>query len=253
MMEIFICEDEQSQRERLTEFVKNYLSFEQLDMVIKMSVGDPQQILAYIKNNKQTNGFYLLDIELETTMNGIELADAIRKYDKRGAIVFITRVVEALPITINYGVEAMGFIAKRYNFDEMKEEIITNIKRAQERLIVGSGKDEKRVTFKSRETGLISRRYSQIMFFETNKAKRNGLVMVCENETILFPGSISKIEKEHPHFMKFDQSTLINPDNVVGTFRSKGEIKMVNGDTVEGTERRVGKFHKSLENRLKEK
>jgi len=247
MLEIFVCEDENLQRELLTEFVKDYISFENLDMTVRMSVDNPQEIIEYIRNNK-TTGLYFLDVDLQTSINGIELADEIRKYDKRGAIVFVTNFSESLSIAMRYGVEAMGFITKHSNFNEMKEEITTNIKRAQERLIDGTGKHEKRFTFHTR-TGLISEPYDSIMFFETYKVKKNRIIMVCENRTINFSGSISKIEKQHPHFIKFDQSTLINPDNILETLRSEGEIKMKNGDSVRGTERRIGKFHASLKSR----
>lgn len=136
MLEIFICEDENSHREKFTEFVNNYINIENLHMTINMSVANPQEIIEYIKHNK-TTGLYFLDIDLQAKINGIELADEIRKYDKRGAIVFITKQAELLPITMKYGVEAMGFVVKCDNFDEMKEEIVTNIKRAQVRLIAG--------------------------------------------------------------------------------------------------------------------
>lgn len=97
--------------------------------------------------------------------------------------------------------------------------------------------------------GFVSEPYHSIMFFETDKDKKNCILMVCENRIVHFRGSISKIAKEHPHFIKFDQSTLINPDNVIATSRSEGKIKMKTGDSINGTERRIGKFNVNVEKR----
>jgi len=235
MLEIFICEDQKKQREDITEFIKNYIMIEKLDMKVTLSTAKPESVLDYVKSNTVT-GLYFLDVELKAEMTGIELASYIRKYDKRGVIVFITAHPQYVSITFEYGVEAMDYITKG-NLDVMKNKIIKCIHLANDRLLVG---DEERSIFqiKSGER-LISEPYDKIMFFEISEKQKNKITMHATTRQVEFYSSLSEIEKLSIKFFPCHRSCLVNIDNIVDINVKNREIKMSNGQTCEASTRGI--------------
>lgn len=106
MLSIFVCEDNNEQREKFTKIIQNLILIENFDMELKLSTSKPDDILDYLAEN-DVSGLYFLDIDLKSSINGIELASMIRQYDPRGFIVFITTHSEMSYLTFIYKVEAM--------------------------------------------------------------------------------------------------------------------------------------------------
>ncbi|HAQ0477473.1 TPA: DNA-binding response regulator, partial [Enterococcus faecium] len=79
-------------------------------------------------------GIYFLDIDLNHEVNGIELAEVIRKYDVQAKIIFTTTHDEMLPVTIKRRVETLGFVTKDQTLDEYRNEIVELLLLAQERI-----------------------------------------------------------------------------------------------------------------------
>jgi two-component system response regulator AgrA len=112
MLNVFVCEDNNQYREKITKIAANCLLIEEYDMKMALSTASPDEILNYIEKNNRP-GLYFLDIELKHALNGITLAEKIRKHDPRGFIVFITSYTDKLPLTFQYKVEAMDYIEKQ--------------------------------------------------------------------------------------------------------------------------------------------
>lgn len=111
MLKVFICEDNNLQRDKIKSTVENTIIIENLDMKVALSTGKTQDIIDYLENNKGS-GLYFIDIDLNSDMNGIQLAERIRQYDPRGFIVFVTTHGEMSYLTFIYKIEVMDYIIK---------------------------------------------------------------------------------------------------------------------------------------------
>ena len=111
MLDIFVCEDNAAQRRTVVKFIQNTVMIEELDMQLALDTGDPYMLLEKIKASQNT-GIYFLDIDLNSNMNGMKLAQQIRLHDPRGFIIFITAHSELSYMTFQYRVEAMDFVLK---------------------------------------------------------------------------------------------------------------------------------------------
>ena len=96
MLDIFVCEDNAAQRRTVVNIIQNTVLIEELDMQITLDTGDPYMLLEKVKTSQNT-GIYFLDIDLNSNMNGMKLAQQIRLYDPRGFIIFITAHSPFLP------------------------------------------------------------------------------------------------------------------------------------------------------------
>ena len=77
MLDIFVCEDNAAQRRTVVNIIQNTVLIEELDMQLTLDTGDPYMLLKKIKTSQNT-GIYFLDIDLNSSMNGMKLAQQIR-------------------------------------------------------------------------------------------------------------------------------------------------------------------------------
>ena len=76
MINIFICEDNLEQLEKIKKAVSNTIMIENFDLNLAMATQDPYSILEEVKKTDSTS-IYFLDIDLNTDMNGIKLAEKL--------------------------------------------------------------------------------------------------------------------------------------------------------------------------------
>jgi len=111
MLDIYVCEDEQKQREVVADIIQYNIKKENLNMEIVQCTDNPRTILQHAKQ-AENRGCYFIDIALQDEMNGLLLAQKIRAIDPRCFIIFITSHSEMCTLTYEYKTEAMEFILK---------------------------------------------------------------------------------------------------------------------------------------------
>lgn len=57
MLKIFICDDEEIHRNRITNIIKNYVMMMDYDVEFQLAADNPYDILSYVSTNK-TEGIY---------------------------------------------------------------------------------------------------------------------------------------------------------------------------------------------------
>ena len=111
MLDIYICEDNKKQLSLFTGYIRDALLIENLDMQIVLASSDPDEILEGMKASSNM-GVFFLDIDLKSRINGLTLAQEIRKLQPRCFIIFITSHSEMGFLTFQYKVEPLDFIIK---------------------------------------------------------------------------------------------------------------------------------------------
>lgn len=227
MLGIIICEDNKVQRERIESIVENLILIENMHAEVRFVDGDPVRVLEHVKEKQETN-LYLLDVNLESTISGIDLAREIRKYDPRGFIVFITSHIEMSYLTFVYKVEAMDYIIK-----ESKEVLTKRIKEcmdnALERYGNKSGANNNKVFSVKIGDRIENIQYDDIMFFETSSTAHK-VTMYCTNRIIEFYSSIKDLEEQlDKQFYKCHRACIVNKNNIKEIDKKNKEAIMKNG------------------------
>ncbi|MDT2428833.1 response regulator, partial [Enterococcus avium] len=91
MLNVYICEDDKRQLDGLTAIVRTTIMMEEYDMNLKLATTNPLNLLSEVKKKKNSIGLYILDVDLNSTINGIELAAEIRKFGM--ATLFLTKFI----------------------------------------------------------------------------------------------------------------------------------------------------------------
>ena len=189
MLNIFVCEDNAAQRRTVVNIIQNTVLIEELDMQLTLDTGDPYILLEKVKTSQNT-GIYFLDIDLNSSMNGMKLAQQIRLYDPRGFIIFITAHSELSYMTFQYRVEAMDFVLKD-NPAEAKVKLRECLLNAMERHTLQTNKTQKVYTL---EVGgrKISVDYEDILFFETS-SNIHKVILHAKDRQIEFPSTLKEL------------------------------------------------------------
>lgn len=211
MMPIFICEDDPRQREQLLEIVENYVMIEALDMRVELATADPFELVACLADNPGHVGIYLLDIDLNSELNGIELAAKIREFDDLGKIIFVTTHAELAPMTFRYKVEAYDYIVKS-GHEELKQQIIACLKSIDERQAVSAEAKEQFVFKSGSKTRSVS--HQDILFFETMPTP-HVIGLHTHQGFYQFYGRLKEINQVIPSLVRVHKSILANLEMVV--------------------------------------
>ncbi len=226
MLSIFVCEDNKEQREKFAKIIQDLILIENFDMEFKLSTSKPDDILSYLTEN-DVSGLYFLDIDLKSSINGIELASKIRQYDPRGFIVFITTHSEMSYLTFIYKVEAMDYIIKD-NYKNIKERIHQCIIDANNKYSAKTTELQKVFSMKAGDK-IINIEYTKILFFETSPTIHKVIIHAFDRQ-IEFYAKMKDIEQKLDNrFYRCHKSYIVNRDNIREIDLTNRCIHMVNG------------------------
>jgi len=225
MLSIFVCEDNRQQLDRITKAINNTVLIENYDMEIKVSTKNPFDVLEYIKNNKGA-GIYFLDVDLKSSINGIELGEKIRKYDPRGFIIFITTHGEMSPLTFEYKVEALDYIIKN-DFKNIENRIYECLINANEKYSM-TGYELQKVYHITNGDRIIHVEFDKIIFFETSSTAHK-IILHAIDRQIEFYGHLRDIINQlDERFYKCHKSFIINKDKIKEFDKKKRIVSLIN-------------------------
>ena len=93
-MKIALCDDEQYFREVISDYCKEFERKTGIKIALHI-FSEGKEVLAYVEKNKDID-LFILDIKMEH-VNGLQVAETIRKLEIRSKIVFLTSVLEYAP------------------------------------------------------------------------------------------------------------------------------------------------------------
>lgn len=195
--------------------------------VIKIQ-GDPYVLLEKLESSRNT-GIYFLYIDLNSSMNGMKLAQQIRLFDPRGFIIFITAHSELSYMTFQYRVEAMDFVLKD-NPAEAELKIKECLLNAMERYTLQTNKTHKVYTI---EVGgrKISVDYDEIFFFETSSSIHK-VILHAQDRQIEFTGTMKELTMTlGDNFVRCHRSFLVNKNKIKEIDAKNRIVYFTNGET----------------------
>lgn len=209
---IILCEDQIIQLNQLERIIDNFILFHDKVFKIVLKTQSPLEVKKYLKQFRPKQGIYFLDIDLNHEVNGIELAEVIRKYDVQAKIIFTTTHDEMLPVTIKRRVETLGFVTKDQTLDEYRNEIVELLLLVQERIDA-----TKQVTNQAFVFSIGSQTFTfdinDIYFVEASKLPHR-LSLCTKDGQYEFYGRISELEKKYPMLTRISRACLVNIFNV---------------------------------------
>ena len=228
MINIVVCEDNDVQRQSIVKILKEIISVHNFKMNIALEASNPYEVIEYSKRGNRPN-IYLLDVNLKSVINGINLADKLREEDIFSFIIFITSHEDMSYLTFKYKVEAMDYIIKD-NYTNIKNKLYECLNTVNKRMNID--KEECSKDIFTIDTGDIIRTINceDIMFFETVGGGHK-LKVHCSNSQIEFSGTLKEINESLDYrFCKSHKSYIVNIVNIDFIDKKTKIIHMNNGE-----------------------
>lgn len=227
MIDIYICEDNKKHLELFQKYITNSILIENLDMKISLATSNPHELLEQISPLGNI-GLFFLDIDLQSSINGLSTAQKIRKLQPRCFIIFITSHSEMSFLTFQYKTEALDFIIKDSS-EHIKQKIHENLLKVEERYTSMNNSLNKTFTILQHDKR-IAIDYNDIIFFETSN-NIHKVILHAKKRIIEFTGQLKDIEKQLDNrFYRCHRSYLINKDNISEVNFKELLVHMNNGE-----------------------
>ncbi|EHI99451.1 two component transcriptional regulator, LytTR family [Clostridium sp. DL-VIII] len=224
MLNVIICEDNAVQRKEIESIINGISDFHN---EIAISTDNPKEVLTYIDNTAESF-IYFLDVELNSDLNGFELAHLIRTIDTTGYIIFLTAHAELTLLTFQYKVQALDYIIKG-NSNILKEKILDCFKAVNNSLNISKSKINNKIPIDI-GNNIVFWNFDDILFFET-AGKGHKISIHTKSGQSEFYGTLKNIEKNvSSDFYKTHRSYLINTKKIKSINKSSMVVEMINGE-----------------------
>lgn len=208
---IILCEDNLVQLQQLNTIIKDYILFHSELFKIVLKTKSPQEVENYLIKFEPKNGIYFLDIDLNNSISGIDLAEIIREKDPQAKIIFVTIHDELAPLTLRRRVEALGFVVKDQNLVDFRAEVMDLLELAQERIDAIKLEHNEVFTF-SVGTQIYNIDLDEILFIKPSVIPHR-VVLYTKTGQYEFYGKLYQLEEKYSGLLRVNRSCLANVMN----------------------------------------
>ena len=222
MIKIVIVEDDENNRKKIKDIVdKEKYKYDKEIKTFEFK-GYNKQLQSMITNPEEKT-IYILDIELENSKSGIEIASLIRNHDWDSEIIFITNHDKMFEVAHRNVYDVFDFIEKYHNMAKRLSHDIN--------LILNRQADKKLFTYKGRNIDLQLYMHS-INYIYRDKEDRK-VVIVTDNSSYLVNLGVKEILNIlDDRFKMVHRSCIVNTDKVSAYDWSKSKIILKDGKEV---------------------
>ncbi|WP_282919742.1 LytR/AlgR family response regulator transcription factor [Ignavigranum ruoffiae] len=228
MLNIYVIEDHAIERQRLADYIDQYLRDHSIAGQV-IYVGDQaEDLLTRLTPTDFLQDLFFLDVDLGNgQMNGIQLAAEIRRRLPAARIVFVTTHEEMALLTFKYSVEALDYIIK-----DQAETFYQRIAYCID-LVVEDGYSRRESHPDSRlvlEVGdrFVVYNFAEILCLEKVKLSKQ-VILTSLTGQLQFAGTLNDFALELPNFVRVHRGCLINPIHIQAINKDRHFVTLTGG------------------------
>lgn len=198
MLNFVICDDNNSIINRVSNMLTDIFSSNNICATVAFTSTDPQEILNYISVNKVD--VFILDINLKSTMTGLDLAKRIRETNKEAYLIFSTGHLEYALMA--YKLKTFDYLFKPVTSERLEETVLRILEDV-------NGQPKKYIKIDAKNT-LIDE--NEIIYI-----KRDGMKLIfhTKNQDYECYSSFNKMQINLPNnFVRCHKSYIANSNKI---------------------------------------
>jgi len=199
MLNFVICDDNQNMLNKLAKMFDSIFISHNLDANITFQSTNPIEILNFANSNNVDA--FILDIQLKSSMSGLELAEKIREFNKDCYIIFTTGHLEYSLLA--YKLKTFDYLAKPITLERLEETVLRLVDDV-------NGQPKKYIKIDSKNT-LVDE--NEILYI-----KREGMKLIYHTSSKDYESysSFAKMENLLPkNFVRCHKSFVVNLNKIV--------------------------------------
>ena len=199
MLNFVLCDDNVKVLDKLSVMLENIFIKNDLDAKISFKTTNEDDLLTFTMSN--IIDVLILDIDLKSKNNGIELANTIREYNKDCYIIFITAHSEY--VFLAYKCKTFDYICKPITKQRLQETILRLFNDLENKKQINYIKvSNKNILINSNEIDYIKRDGMKLVFYTKDKSYE-------------MYSSFSKLQNKLPtNFIRCHKSFIANVNNI---------------------------------------
>lgn len=222
MIRIVVVEDDKNAQMEIKTILRKMDIFKDEECKIDYFTKFTQGLKDIIKDT-QDHKIYILDIELETKVSGIDIAKFIRENDWESEIIFITNHDKMFETTYRSVFNVMDFIEKFHNMEpKLKKDI---------KIIFQRNFDNKMFKFNSRNLNLQIY-YRSITYLYRDKEARKIIVNTDKTNYSIYLNVADSLNYLDSRFKMVHRACVVNLDRVEAFNWTKGYFVLDTGEKV---------------------
>lgn len=199
MLNFVICDDNKNMLNKLNKMFDTVFISNNIDASIIFQSTNPKEILDFAKSH--TVDAFILDIQLKSNMNGLDLAEKIREFNKDCYIIFTTGHLEYSLVA--YKLKTFDYIAKPITLERLEETVLRLVEDI-------NGQPKKYIKIDSKNT-LVDE--NEILYI-----KREGMKLIYHTTSKDYESysSFAKMEELLPkNFIRCHKSFVVNINKII--------------------------------------
>lgn len=221
MLSIMVLEDNPIERKLITQMINNRIKInktpKEYDAQIVLMTDKPQEIIDKVEANSNDFMLAFLDIDLQTEIDGIEVAARIKSINPYAQVVFVTADADALKYTIQQHVAPLDYITKDGDIEHAQDRLFAVLDTAYERyesLINKNTSDIKYFAY-SKANGIFERiPMDQVYYLELQPQKYKRIRVFADNKIFDCSGALKDFAAQYENLVFANRDTLINLNTI---------------------------------------
>lgn len=252
LINLILCEDKQVIMHNIRTSLEKAIKQNGIDAKLSLVTDNPKRVIEYSRQYAQGVNAYFLDINLETNINGLELAKQIRNYDPHSYITFITGHPELCMAVFKYHIEAFEYLVKPVSYQALEECIISIEKHYRRYLNHQKHNKDTMIIIKSGNRD-YNIELQSIIYVESINQK---LVVHTRDRNIEFFGYlkdiINDLNKNGVIFYRCHRSYIININHIKEVNYRDSYIIMSSGEKCYMSRQQKGEIRQALDRMVQE-
>ena len=232
-MKFIVVEDERDAQEKIKKLLRKISVQTQIDLEIEYFKNYDEKLQKEIDNTLYPK-IYIMDIELDGEVSGMEVAEKIRDNDWDSEIIFVTTHDKFFDKVHRQILEVFDFIEK---FQDMENRLEKDIK-----LILSKKADKKLLKIKGNHAD-VEIYMRNILYILRDKEERKS-VIYTDTDDVTFKVSnslIDLLDRLDSRFVQTHKSCIANKNRMVERNYAKGYFILDNGKKVDYLSRKYRK------------
>lgn len=222
MVKIIVIEDDKNAQLVVKKILRDLDIFKDEEVQVEYFTKYTNTLKEIIKDSSE-HKIYVVDIELETKVSGIDIAKFIRENDWESEIIFITNHDKMFETTYRSVYEVFDFIEKFHNMESrLKKDIKTIFKR---------NFDNKMFKFSSRNLNLQIY-YRSISYIYRDKEARKIVINTDKTKYAIYMNVSDALNYLDSRFKMVHRACIVNMDKVEAFNWSKGYFILNTGEKI---------------------